>query len=91
MSTGPDAVQPKPEGVHQTGSTPAVVINGPFTPEAKATRDKLRDRKRASEAEVAAIERLLKNPRSRTYERILLEDLAFEKRLHASISRVIKD
>ena len=82
---------PHPDHITLDMKTGTIVINGPFTPEEKATRDKLRDRKRASEAEIAEIERLLKNPRFRKHERILLEDLAFEKRLHASISRVIKD
>ena len=82
---------PHPDDIIIDMNTGLVRITGPMTKEDKAVWDECRRRKAECDQTIAEHEQLLRDNPNHEHKHFLLEDLEHERRLRATISRVIRD
>jgi hypothetical protein len=87
---GPEPL-PHPDHIIIEPVTGDVHIIGPMTKEEKARWDWLRERKRASDDEIALMEKMLEEDPDCPYRDFLIENMEREKKIRKMLSKVIPD
>jgi hypothetical protein len=82
---------PHPDDIIIDTRTGGVRVMGPMTKEDKVVWDQLRARKEACDLEIAELEKLLRKKSNFSFRQVILDEIEREKKLRASISRVIPD
>jgi len=68
-----------------------VRITGPFCKEDIPMWEKFREQKRECDAEIAALEQDIRNPRNKKYRAILIEQLSHERKIREMLCTVLPD
>lgn len=86
----PDPV-PHPDHIKIDLSTGQVLITGPFTEGEKAKWDKLKKRREDAREAIKICEEELKDRKNKKYKEMIEDEIAFEKRIIATISEKIPE